>query len=138
MRCKLLQRKFFYKSLILLEIDRFICYNYCSIKLVDATANAYALCLRIVLTHSAFLNNYITYSLARVTNRFPANIKHQARCLVLYVWQGRRDSNTQPTVLETATLPLSHSPKWFVNICDYIRFFSFSQSKKCEKRKNIR
>ena len=26
------------------------------------------------------------------------------------VWQGRRDSNTQPTVLETATLPLSHSP----------------------------
>ena len=26
-------------------------------------------------------------------------------------WQGRRDSNTQPTVLETATLPLSHSPK---------------------------
>ncbi len=25
-------------------------------------------------------------------------------------WQGRRDSNTQPTVLETATLPLSHSP----------------------------
>ena len=27
------------------------------------------------------------------------------------VWQGRRDSNTQPTVLETATLPLSHSPK---------------------------
>ena len=27
------------------------------------------------------------------------------------LWQGRRDSNTQPTVLETATLPLSHSPK---------------------------
>ena len=27
------------------------------------------------------------------------------------IWQGRRDSNTQPTVLETATLPLSHSPK---------------------------
>ena len=26
-------------------------------------------------------------------------------------WQGRRDSNTQPTVLETATLPLSYSPK---------------------------
>ena len=28
-----------------------------------------------------------------------------------WIWQGRRDSNTQPTVLETATLPLSHSPK---------------------------
>ena len=26
-------------------------------------------------------------------------------------WQGRRDSNTQPMVLETTTLPLSHSPK---------------------------
>lgn len=26
-------------------------------------------------------------------------------------WQGRRDSNTQPTVLETVALPLSHSPK---------------------------
>lgn len=25
-------------------------------------------------------------------------------------WQGRRDSNTQPTVLETVALPLSHSP----------------------------
>lgn len=29
-------------------------------------------------------------------------------------WQGRRDSNTQPTVLETATLPLSHSPVTFL------------------------
>ena len=28
-----------------------------------------------------------------------------------FVWQGRRDSNTQPTVLETVALPLSHSPK---------------------------
>ena len=27
------------------------------------------------------------------------------------LWQGRRDSNTQPMVLETTTLPLSHSPK---------------------------
>ena len=26
-------------------------------------------------------------------------------------WQGRRDSNTQPTVLETVALPLGHSPK---------------------------
>ncbi len=25
------------------------------------------------------------------------------------VWQRRRDSNTQPAVLETAALPLSHS-----------------------------
>ena len=30
---------------------------------------------------------------------------------VLFLWQGRRDSNTQPMVLETTTLPLSHSPK---------------------------
>ena len=28
-----------------------------------------------------------------------------------FAWQGRRDSNTQPAVLETAALPLSHSPK---------------------------
>ena len=28
------------------------------------------------------------------------------------VWQGRRDLNTQPTVLETVALPLSHSPKF--------------------------
>ena len=27
------------------------------------------------------------------------------------VWQGRHDSNAQPAVLETAALPLSHSPK---------------------------
>lgn len=27
------------------------------------------------------------------------------------LWQGRRDSNTQPSVLETDALPLSHSPK---------------------------
>ena len=32
---------------------------------------------------------------------------------VFLLWQGRRDSNTQPTVLETATLPLSHSPIMF-------------------------
>ena len=25
-------------------------------------------------------------------------------------WQGKRDSNPQPAVLETVTLPLSHSP----------------------------
>lgn len=29
-------------------------------------------------------------------------------------WQGRRDSNTQPMVLETTTLPLSHTPKYKV------------------------
>ncbi len=27
-------------------------------------------------------------------------------------WQGRHDSNMQPAVLETAALPLSHSPKF--------------------------
>ena len=26
------------------------------------------------------------------------------------IWQGRQDLNLQPTVLETATLPLSYSP----------------------------
>ena len=41
--------------------------------------------------------------LGRTKRKQPAN----ADCF----WQGRRDSNTQPTVLETATLPLSHSPK---------------------------
>ena len=38
----------------------------------------------------------------------PATKKEAMQPLLL--WQGRRDSNTQPTVLETATLPLSHSP----------------------------
>ena len=37
--------------------------------------------------------------------------KNQTKYGLIFVWQGRRDSNTQPTVLETATLPLSHSPK---------------------------
>ena len=37
------------------------------------------------------------------------------------LWQGRRDSNTQPAVLETAALPLSHSPKKTINIIEYIR-----------------
>lgn len=32
------------------------------------------------------------------------------------VWQGRRDSNTQQTVLETVALPLNYSPKSFVSI----------------------
>ena len=30
---------------------------------------------------------------------------------IFKVWQGKHDSNMQPTVLETATLPLSYSPK---------------------------
>ena len=30
----------------------------------------------------------------------------------LVFWQGGRDSNTQPAVLETAALPLSHPPKF--------------------------
>ena len=34
-------------------------------------------------------------------------------------WQGRRDSNTQPAVLETAALPLSHSPKGIPIINDF-------------------
>ena len=35
---------------------------------------------------------------------------------VLLIWQGRQDSNLQPTVLETVALPLSHSPKRENNI----------------------
>lgn len=31
----------------------------------------------------------------------------------LGAWQGKHDSNMQPTVLETATLPLSYSPMKF-------------------------
>ncbi len=38
-------------------------------------------------------------------------VKAHRKSVCFYFWQGRRDSNTQPTVLETATLPLSHSPK---------------------------
>ena len=51
--------------------------------------------------------------------------KPQSHDTVIEVmWQGRRDSNTQPTVLETATLPLSHSPKKLIH---YITKKIFSQ-----------
>ena len=33
----------------------------------------------------------------------------------LVFWQGGRDSNTQPAVLETAALPLSHPPKFYAS-----------------------
>ena len=42
-------------------------------------------------------------------------------------WQGKRDSNPQPAVLETVTLPLSHSPK---RLHYYILKSSSSQTKK--------
>ena len=49
-------------------------------------------------------------------------------------WQGRRDSNTQPTVLETATLPLSHSPKrlslYNKNFVKSNRFYRFGGGKR--------
>ena len=44
--------------------------------------------------------------------RVESHEKRQALWTCLF-WQGRRDSNTQPAVLETAALPLSHSPKRF-------------------------
>ena len=53
-------------------------------------------------------------------NTFTIGKQKQKNCnrlqLSLSFWQGRQDSNLQPTVLETATLPLSHSPKNLVNI----------------------
>lgn len=58
--------------------------------------------------------------------------------LIGHFWQGRRDSNTQPTVLETATLPLSHSPVrclLYNNIFDPSRIFR--RKKKKRKRKCI-
>lgn len=56
--------------------------------------------------HSSLNNNNLRY--AAYSSRYPATKKEAMQPLLL--WQGRRDSNTQPTVLETATLPLSHSP----------------------------
>ena len=56
--------------------------------------------------HSSLNNNKFRY--AAYSSRYPAIKKETQRSL--FLWQGRRDSNTQPTVLETATLPLSHSP----------------------------
>ncbi len=52
------------------------------------------------------------------TKRKPGNLtisgheKKHCHCIVIAVlmWQGRQDSNPQPTVLETVALPLSHSP----------------------------
>ena len=49
-------------------------------------------------------------SVAAYSSRYPCQQKRESILLSLFCWQGRRDSNTQPTVLETATLPLSHSP----------------------------
>ena len=49
-------------------------------------------------------------SVAAYSSRYPCQQKRESKMLSLFCWQGRRDSNTQPTVLETATLPLSHSP----------------------------
>ena len=39
--------------------------------------------------------------------------KNQRKTGIFEVWQGKHDSNMQPTVLETATLPLSYSPMKF-------------------------
>ena len=41
------------------------------------------------------------------------NCKKKKHLIGAFSWQGRRDSNTQPTVLETVALPLSHSPMHF-------------------------
>lgn len=38
------------------------------------------------------------------------NTKAMALCHGFLIWQGRRDSNTQLTVLETVALPLNYSP----------------------------
>ncbi len=50
--------------------------------------------------------------------------KNSTKQILDTIWQGRRDSNTQPAVLETAALPLSHSPKKHI---DYIIIKNFSQ-----------
>ena len=57
----------------------------------------------------------------------PAKSKSTPKPVCFYFWQGRRDSNTQPTVLETATLPLSHSPKHTYSTLIY----RLSQEKVC-------
>ena len=62
-----------------------------------------------------------------------AHIKKEA-LLRKAPWQGRRDSNTQPAVLETAALPLSHSPK----SCDFAYYKAdggLSQTKNMDKYK---
>ena len=55
----------------------------------------------------------ISFALANITypkDKYHCNKKISLNVRLFIAWQGRRDSNTQPTVLETATLPLSHSP----------------------------
>ena len=66
--------------------------------------------------------------------RVRANKKHGSyKTSRAICWQGRRDSNTQPTVLETATLPLSHSPKrlslYNKNFVKSNRFYRFGGEK---------
>ena len=47
----------------------------------------------------------------------PEKQKQRCQKTTPFLWQGRRDSNTQPMVLETTTLPLSHSPMFsFCNL----------------------
>ena len=50
----------------------------------------------------------------------------------LVFWQGRRDSNTQQTVLETVALPLNYSP---MERSYYIIIFPIRQGLFAEKRK---
>ena len=52
---------------------------------------------------------YIIYPLTRVSSNRAKQKRPTQKCVWRF-WQGRRDSNTQPTVLETVALPLSHSP----------------------------
>ena len=79
-----------------------------------------------LITHCVFS------SLARNEKNCRRNKRQQ------FFWQGRRDSNTQPTVLETATLPLSHSPTNDKIILHYFFvvnvFYTFFQNK-AEKAK---
>ena len=66
------------------------------------------------LLHSVGLHKYRSTFSKPTSRPFESllNFKKIADSIfaVRYFWQGRRDSNPQPTVLETATLPLSHSP----------------------------
>src|SRR5207302_4182444 len=69
----------------------------------------------------------------RVENRFmlffDSFILHSSLCILHSRWQGGRDSNPQPTVLETATVPIELPPYAVVSSCSAAAR-AFCQSRK--------
>ena len=64
-----------------------------------------------IKTPASVTRNFCIRKNLRMQSRLSCKAKSAEELRFFGFWQGRRDSNTQPMVLETTTLPLSHSPK---------------------------